>query len=361
MITKIKIKNELMKNTKTNAVSYEIFIAFARKYLADKFVFFNNIKQQSQQTPIPPNPFNPIFPQQPPDDGNAEMKMDVDEGDLPTNNTKEKTKREDKPFVSFKKQKAIELKTNRNIGMMGRNNQNSRLPETVEKSSIPQEEGVENNRSTKRKAVNQNDKERPNKKQDTRPLTGPFSNPNDEQRGFYTNNKRKVDSQNNTERPNKKQDTKTLIGPFSNPNENTQTNNDNSTTNINNLKKLLLMFFKKNPTRISEFFPFSTNLSYNEIKSSIQNLDAQTTQIIYKRVVEKYPRIPLPSTGTGLQPPFTLNEMMENTELTDFEKLKNILTFYPNFRNLILSPHNPNSNWTYPQTVSLMISFMASA
>ena len=67
-------KNELMRNTNSNAITYEIFIAFARKYLVDKFVFFNNIKQQSNKEPIPPNPFNPIFPQQPPNDGNVETK-----------------------------------------------------------------------------------------------------------------------------------------------------------------------------------------------------------------------------------------------------------------------------------------------
>ena len=295
-------KNELMKNTKTNAVSYEVFIAFARKYLVDKFVFFNNIKTQSQQTPIPTNPINPIFPQT--DSGFAEMKMDVDEENLPT---KEKTKREEKAFVPFKKQKAIELKTNRNIGIMGRNNQNSNLNEKVEPTNRPTTEQTERNslppekRKPKREAYNpkpakkraiienitgkrkgESDKVNPpKKKQDTRPETGPFSDPNREQRGFYTPPRLLTN------------------GPFSNP-----TDDNNTRPRLTN-------------------GPFSN-----------------------------------PSTGTGLQPPFTMNEMIENTELTDFEKLKNIMKFYPNLRNLILSPHNPNSNWTYQQTISLMNSFM---
>ena len=55
-----------------------------RKYLEEKFIFFQTLKKEA---PLPPNPINPIFPNNSSDFGNnGEMKVDdndnIDVGDL---------------------------------------------------------------------------------------------------------------------------------------------------------------------------------------------------------------------------------------------------------------------------------------
>jgi hypothetical protein len=128
-------KNELMKNTNSNAITYDVFISLTKKYLAEKLTLFNDIKTEEK----PPNPINnPIF-QDDYDDDNVEMKFDEDDEDLPTN---------------------------RNIGIMGRNNQYNALPKKGENQSRPTMEQTEQNNPppTKRKAKAEATNPKPTKK-----------------------------------------------------------------------------------------------------------------------------------------------------------------------------------------------------
>jgi hypothetical protein len=230
-------RTELEKNTKSNAITFEVFFAFTKKYLTDKFITFNNIKQE---IPLPPiNPTNPLFPDN--NDGYAEMK--VDEEDLPTN---------------------------RNIGIMGRNNQYNALPKKGENQSRTTMEQMERNNPppTKRKAKGEATNPKPTKK-----------------RAIIENITGKRGNELPNESDNKKTKIDTTFGPFS---------------PAYKLKRILLLFFQRTPARIPEFLPFSN--SYVQIKPFIQGLDEETTQKLYDRVIAKYPRKSLPNetAGTGI-------------------------------------------------------------
>ena len=119
------------------------------------------------------------------------------------------------------------------------------------------------------------------------------------------------------ESDNKKSKVDTTFGPFS---------------PAYKLKRILLLFFQRTPARIPEFLPFSN--SYDQIKPFIQNLDEETTQKLYDRVITKYPRKSLPNETNGgsiNKPLLSISEIIDKTDLTDFEKLLYALKFMLNY------------------------------